>query len=102
LWSESLPSCQRGIDSIAELKAVKDQALQNGCDDYFFVGSVVCWYFVLSPRAREKYSRPVRDFYRSRKEHQGMFEASSFAAALVGAIFFTIFFLALLAMRIAG
>jgi hypothetical protein len=68
----------------------------------FLVGSVVCWYFVLSPRTREKYSKPVRDFYRARKDHQQMFEASSYAAALVGAIFFTILFLALLAMRIAG
>ena len=64
--------------------------------------SVVCWYFVLSPRAREKYSKPVREFYRARKEYQDMFEASSFAALLVGAIFFTIFFLALLVVRITS
>jgi hypothetical protein len=63
--------------------------------------SVWWWYFGLNGRAREKYSKPVRKFYRARKDHQEMFEASSFAALLIGAIFFTIFFLAFLVMRIA-
>ncbi len=66
------------------------------------LASVACWYFVFNRRAREKYSKPVREFYRTRKDCQQMFEASSYAAALVGAMFFAIFFLALLAMRIAG
>ena len=64
--------------------------------------SVVCWFIVLNPRARENYSKPVREFYRARKDHQDMFAASSFAAALVGAILFTIFFLFLLVMRVAS
>ena len=67
-----------------------------------FVLSAVCWFIVLNPRARERFSKPVREFYRARKDYQDMFEASSFAAALVGAIFFTIFFLFLLVMRIAN
>jgi cbb3-type cytochrome oxidase subunit 3 len=64
--------------------------------------SVGCWFIVLNPHARENLSKPVREFYRARKDYQDMFEASSFAAALVGAIFFTIFFLFLLVMRIAN
>lgn len=63
--------------------------------------SAGCWYIVLNGRARERFSKPVREFYRARKEHQEMFEASNFAAALIGALFFTIFFFALLVRQIA-
>jgi len=64
--------------------------------------SVGCWFFVLNKRFREEHSKAVRSFYRSTKESDDMFEASGFAAALVGAIFFTIFFVALLVMQIVN
>ncbi len=69
---------------------------------FLLVLSVVCWFIVLNSRARERFSKPVREFYRARKDYQDMFDASSFAAALVGALIFTIFFLFLLVLRIAG
>lgn len=61
---------------------------------------VGCWCFVLRKRFREKHSKALKSFYRSSKDHQEMFEASGFAAMLVGAIFFTIFFVAFLVMLI--
>jgi hypothetical protein len=64
--------------------------------------SIVCWYFVLNKRAREEYAKPLRDFYRFSKDFQDMFEGLGFAVALIGALFFSIFFVALLAMRIAN
>ena len=64
--------------------------------------SVVCWFIVLNPRAREDLSKPVREFYRAQKDHQDMFETVSFAVVLVGALLFTIFFLFLLVTRIAN
>jgi len=61
-----------------------------------------CWYFVLNRRFRKESSRAVRSFYRSSKDQQDMFEASGFAAVLIGAIFFTIFFVALLVVEITN
>jgi len=66
------------------------------------VASVGCWYFVLSKRVRKEHSRALKSFYRSSKDDQDMFDASGFAAMLVGAIFFTILFLALLVMQIVA
>ena len=64
--------------------------------------SVGCWYFVINRRFREEHSKALRSFYRSSKDQQDMFEASGFAAMLIGAIFFTIFFIALLVMQIVN
>jgi cbb3-type cytochrome oxidase subunit 3 len=66
------------------------------------LGSVGCWYFVFSRRTRREHSRALRDFYRLSKDQENMFEASGFAAMLLAAILFTIFFLALLVMEIVS
>lgn len=57
---------------------------------------------MLSKRVRKEHSRALKDFYGSSRDERGMFEASGFAAMLVGAIFFTVLFLALLIMEIVA
>lgn len=66
-----------------------------------FVAASVCWYFVFSERAREEHTRPIRDFYRLSREGQDAWKAMGLAAAIVGALLFSILFVALLMMRIA-
>jgi hypothetical protein len=67
---------------------------------FMLVGTIGCWYFVLNRRVRENHSKALRSFFRLPKNQQDMFDASGFAAMLVAAICFTIFFFALLLMQI--
>lgn len=69
---------------------------------FLLLASGACWYFVLSKRAREEHTRPLKDFYRLSKDGQDAWETMGLAAALVGALFFSIFLVALLVMRIVS
>ena len=63
-----------------------------------FAISVGCWWLVLNKSVRD--SRVAKDFFRLSDDAQQMLEASWFAAALIGALFFTILFIFMLVMRI--
>ena len=64
-----------------------------------FVLSVVCWWLVFNKSTRE--SSFAKAFWKLSDDEQEMLDASWFAAALIGALFFSIFFIFLLVMRIS-
>lgn len=64
-----------------------------------FVLSVVCWWLVFNKGGRD--SSFAKAFFGLSDDEQEMLDASWFAAALIGALFFSIFFIFLLVMRIS-
>lgn len=56
--------------------------------------------FEINSRAREEHFKPAKDFYRLSKENEGLFDGLGIAVPLIGALFFTIIFVALLVMQL--